>query len=104
MRKLLFGGIVLNLGARSWHFEVSLPLAGWLAVGAIVVIGTVLSFSLFMLGIRDAGPVRASMLGVTEPLSTAVFSAVWLGTSFSAADLIGFAAIIATMFLLAKSE
>lgn len=101
---MLFGGLVLNLGARSWNFQVSLPMAGWLAVGCIVIIGTVVSFSLFMLGIRDAGPVRASMLGVTEPLSAAVFSAVWLGTSFSVADLIGFAAITATMFLLAKSE
>lgn len=101
---MLCGGVVLNLGARSWNFEVSLPPSGWLAVGCIVVFGTVVSFSLFMQGIRDAGPVRASILGVTEPLSAAVFSAVWLGTSFSAADLWGFAAIIATMFLLAKSE
>ena len=101
---MLFGGIVLNLAARSWRFEVSLPVSGWLAVGFIVIVGTVVSFSLFMQGVRDAGPVRSSMLGVTEPLSAAVCSAVWLGTSFSAADLAGFASIIATIFLLAKEE
>ena len=101
---MIFGGVVLNLYARSWEFEVSLPLSGWLAFGCVVVFGTVVAFSLFMRGIQDAGPVRASMLGVTEPLSAAVFSAVWLGTSFSAAELIGFAAILATMFLLTKSE
>ena len=101
---MIFGGIVLNLYARSWEFEVSLPLSGWLAFGCVVVFGTVVSFTLFLRGIQDAGPVRASMLCVTEPLSAAVFSAVWLGTTFSAAELIGFAAILATMFLLAKSE
>ena len=101
---MMMGGLVVNLGARSWNFPISLPLSGWLAVAAIVVLGTTVSFSLFMQGVRDAGPVRSSMLSVTEPLSAAVFSAAWLGTSFSAVELAGFAAILATIFLLAKSE
>lgn len=101
---MLIGGVILNLGARSWTFQVDLPLRGWLAVGAIVVFGTVLSFTLFMQGIRDVGPVKSSMLAATEPVSATIFSAVWLGTAFSAVDLAGFAAIIATIFLLARSE
>ena len=101
---MIFGGIVLNLYARSWEFEVSLPLSGWLAFGCVVIFGTVVSFTLFLRGIQDAGAVRASMLCVTEPLSAAVFSALWLGTRFSSAELIGFAAILATMFLLTESE
>ena len=59
---------------------------------------------LIMPGIVDVGPAKASMLASTEPVSATVFSALWLGTSFSATDLIGFAAITATVFLLAKSE
>ena len=101
---MLIGGAVLNLAARSWTFQVDLPLRGWLAVGAIVVFGTVLSFTLFMQGIKDVGPVKSSMLAATEPVSATIFSAVWLGTAFSPVDLMGFAAIIATIFLLAKSE
>ena len=101
---MLIGGAVVNLGARSWTFHVDLPFRGWLAVVSIVVFGTVLSFTLFMQGIRDVGPVKSSMLASTEPVSATVFSAVWLGTAFSAVDLMGFAAIIATIFLLAKSE
>lgn len=99
---MLIGGIAVNLCACSWRFDVQLPIQGWLAVAAIVLLGTVVSFSLFMQGIQEVGPVRASMLAATEPLSATVFSALWLGTSFSAADLIGFAAITATIFLLAK--
>lgn len=101
---MLIGGAVVNLGARSWTFQVDLPLRGWLAVCAIVVFGTVLSFTLFMQGIRDVGPVKSSMLASTEPVSATVFSAVWLGTAFSTVDLLGFAAIIATIFLLAQPE
>jgi drug/metabolite transporter (DMT)-like permease len=101
---MLIGGAILNLGARSWTLHTDLPLQGWLAVAAIVLFGTVLSFTLFMQGIQDVGPVKSSMLAATEPVSATVFSAVWLGTSFSAVDLMGFAAIIATIFLLARSE
>ena len=76
---MLIGGAVLNLAARSWTFQVSLPIQGWLAVGAIVLFGTVLSFTLFMQGIQDIGPVKSSILAATEPVSATIFSAVWLG-------------------------
>ena len=101
---MLIGGVIINLAARSWTFQVRLPIQGWLAVGAIVLCGTVLSFTLFMQGIQDVGPVKSSMLAATEPVSATIFSAVWLGTAFSPVDLAGFAAIIATIFLLAKAE
>lgn len=101
---MLIGGVIINLSARSWTFQVDLPVRGWLAVIAIVVFGTVLSFTLFMQGIQDVGPVKSSMLAATEPVSATIFSAVWLGTSFSAVDLVGFAAIIATIFLLSAPK
>ena len=101
---MLIGGVVLNLAARSWTLYVPIPGRAWLAIGAIVVLGTVVSFTLFMRGLQDVGAVKSSMLASTEPVSATVFSAVWLGTTFSAPDLIGFACIIATIFLLAKSE
>ena len=79
-------------------------LRGWLAVAAIVVLGSVVSFSLIMQSIVDIGPSKSSMLASSEPLSATVFSVLWLGTSFSGTDLIGFAAIISTIFLLFKSS
>ena len=101
---MTLGGVVVNLGARSWQFDVTLPAKGWLLVAFIVVFGTVVTFALFLQGIRDAGAVRASILSVTEPVSAAILAFFWLGTAFTAADLLGFAAILATVFLLAKNE
>ena len=101
---MVIGGIVLNVGVRSWTIPVSLPLQGWLLVAAILLMGTVISFSLFMQGIHDAGPVRSSILSVTEPVSAALLAFFWLHTGFTAADLIGFVAILLTVFLLAKSD
>ena len=101
---MVIAGIFLNLLARSWTYPVDLPLQGWLLVAVIAFIGGALSFCLFMQGVRDAGPVRASILSVTEPVAAALLAFFWLGTRFTAADLIGFAAILATVFLLAKQE
>lgn len=99
---MLTGGVFVNLAARSWQIRVDLPIQGWLAAGVVVLLGTVVAFSLIMQGIQDVGPLKASMLAATEPVSAAVFSALWLGTSFTVPDLAGFAAITATIFLLAK--
>ena len=101
---MLIGGAVVLLAARTWRFSVALPWDGWLAVGGVAVVGTVGAFSLFMQGVADVGPVKSSMLSATEPLTATVLSALWLGTRFSAADLIGFACITATVFLLADSR
>ena len=101
---MLIGGVVINVFARSWTMQVSLPWQGWLAMAAIILLGTVAAFSLFLQGVADIGAVKASMLTVLEPLSATFFSAVWLGTRFSATDLIGFACILAIMFLLANEE
>ena len=87
-----------------WAMPVQLDLYGWLAVGGMVVMGTLLAYTLYLQGVGDIGAVRASMLASVEPVSATVISALWLGTKFMWIDLLGFAAIIATVFLLAKKE
>lgn len=99
---MLIGGGVMNVAVKSWTFRLDLAFSGWLAIGAIVLFGTILSFTLFMQGLKDLGPVKTSMLAITEPVSATIFSVLWLGTQFSTADFIGFAAIIIMIFLLAK--
>ncbi len=101
---MLIGGVFINLAARSWRYSVSLPWQGWLAVAGAVILGSALAFPMFMQGISDIGPVKSSMLAATEPVSATVCSALWLRTSFSPADLVGFALILATIFLLARKD
>ena len=100
---MVMGGVTVNLLARSWTLPFALHSTGWLAVGATIALGSA-AFFLFLQGIRDAGPVRASILSVAEPVTAALLGVLWLGDSFSAAELLGFAAILAIVFLLAKSE
>ena len=101
---MLIGGIVINLFAPCWTAGVTLPVDGWLAVAAVVLLGTVVSFSLVTLGITVIGPVHTSMLNAVEPLTATILSVLWLGTAFTLTDIIAFIAILATVVLLAKSE
>lgn len=101
---MLLGGIAMALVSRVWTVPVSLDLYGWLAVSGMVVMGTLLAYTMYLQGVADIGGVRASMLASVEPVSATLFSVFWLGTEFMWIDLAGFVCIMATVFLLAKKE
>lgn len=101
---MLLGGVVFGSAIQVWTIPVTLDVGGWLAVGGVVVMGTVLGYTLYLQGVADIGAVRASMLASVEPVSATLFSVLWLGTEFQWIDLIGFACIMATVFLLARQD
>ena len=100
----LIGGIVFFIVIHPPMAGVSLPWDGWLAVAGMIIVGTVIAYPLYVQGVNDVGPVKASMLASVEPVSAAVISALWLGSEFVLMDIVGFVCIIATVFLLAKPE
>ena len=100
----LIGGIAFFIIVHPWPLTVDLPLTGWLAVAGMIIVGTVIAYPLYVQGVNDVGPVKASMLASVEPVSAAVISAVWLKSEFAMMDIVGFVCIITTVFLLAKPE
>lgn len=101
---MLIGGVAMFVITKAWRFVLALDAAGYLALAGVVVLGTVLAYTLYLQGVSDCGAVKASMLSSVEPVSATLFSVFWLGVDFEAIDLIGFVMIIATVFLLAKGE
>lgn len=97
---MLVGGIVLSMIARIWEIPSGLDCRALLYLAVIVLLGTVGAFTLFLQGISMVGPVKASLLACLEPLTAATLSVVWLHSSFTPADLIGFACILATVVLM----
>ena len=71
---------------------------------AIVVVGTFGAYLLYLQGVADAGPVKASLLCCVEPVSATVLALVWLRTPVSMWDLIGCALIVAMIFLVTERE
>ncbi len=94
---MLAGGIVFFLAIRSWRYEVQMDLGSWLGMAGLVIVGTVLAFSIYLKGVSLIGPIKASLLIGIEPVAAALFSHSLLGTSFAPADILGFALIISTV-------
>ena len=101
---MLIGGIVLGIIGKVWTIQVSLDFIGIIGVLGIIVIGTALGFSLYLLGVHYIGAMRASLIGALEPVSATFFMCVWLHSSFTVFDLIGFILILSTIFILSYKK
>lgn len=101
---MLLGCVVTTAMFRPWTYAVSLPAEGWVIFALIVLVGTILAYLLFVQGIRDAGPMRAGLLGSVEPVSAIVISAVWLGTPISVYDALGAVAIVCMIAFITQRE
>ncbi len=97
---MLIGGTVLCLLRRPWQYHPVMDRETLLFLAIIILFGTVLSFSLYMQGVKLIGPEKASLYACVEPVSATLFSAFWLHASFLWIDLAGFACIISTLFLI----
>ena len=100
----LFGGAALSLLTRPWQYEVHWNGEMLLAMFVIVVIGSVAAFGLYAVSVKLVGPSRASLVATSEPVAATVLSVAFLGTSFAALDLIGFAMILSIVFLLTLTK
>lgn len=100
---MLSGGIVFFFLMRVWTIPVSFTPDAILMVIVIVFVGTVLGFTLFLKGTSIVGPARGNMLGCVEPLVATICSALFMNTIFTPLDIIGFAFILSTIFILAKN-
>lgn len=98
------GGIVLSLIFRPWEHKLNLDAGFLLAMAAILFLGTIVSFTLYMQGMKMIGPVRASLYACVEPIAATLLSAVWLKVPFAPIDFVGFAMIIATILILGYSD
>lgn len=63
---MIIGGVVLGIIGRVWNISVSLDIYGYLAMVGIIVIGTVLAFSMYLIGVNLIGPMRASLIAAVE--------------------------------------
>ena len=101
---MLFGGSAASVVVQPWTMPVNLPLGGIAALVAIVIVGTLGAYMLYLQGVNDAGPVKASLLCCVEPVSAMILALAWLHTPVSGWDLAGCALIVIMIFLVTERE
>lgn len=97
----LFSGTLIAVFYQPWNHMPQLDAFGILLVVIGVLVGTFLAFGLYLQGVKDAGSLRAVLLGTIEPVMATITTVAVLGTTFSIAELIGFALILAMVVLTA---
>lgn len=97
---MLIGGAVLTVAARPWRMEAQIDPMVIVMFLSIVIIGTILPFCFYLAALKSVGSVYSGLLSSVEPVAATVLAAVFLGTTFQAIDLAGFALVLSTLFIL----
>jgi drug/metabolite transporter (DMT)-like permease len=71
----------------------------WVLVGFIVVVGTMITFSLLTGALRHISATRASIVATLEPVVATVVAWLWLGETFGTAQLVGGVVVLAGIVL-----
>ena len=105
----LFWAIVQPLWRFPWDvFDNRVSLQGrladhtapvWMLVAFVIVIGTIVTFSLLTGALRHIPATRASIAATLEPVVATVVAWIWLGESFGVAQLIGGGIVLAGIVL-----
>ena len=82
---------------------VGMLFGGIGGTACVVILGTVVTFSLFFRAVMYLSAVEVGALSVLEPVAATVLSAVWLHTAFSSVDYVAFAMMAAMVVLISAA-
>lgn len=100
----IIGGIILGLGVRVWSYSIKWDFMSVMAMAGLVLVGTTFAFTLFLQGVGDIGPVRASLISCLQPISATFFSFLLVGTHFTLVDIAGMALILAGVIIVSLKD
>lgn len=92
-------GFLFCLKEQIWAKDFNMDLELFLALFAVIVIGTVIAFGGFMIGLNAIGAAKASIIASNEPVAAAVIAYLWLGSALLPMQIFGFCLIMLAIFL-----
>lgn len=101
---MLIGGIAFSPIARPWAPAGTFDSAALLALAFVVVFGTAAAFWLYLSSVEYIEPSEAGLLNSAEPLSSILFSMLFFGMAFGAAEWAGTAMVILAVLGVSAGE
>jgi carboxylate/amino acid/amine transporter len=98
---MLLGGLILLPFYVRQPVQVANDGSVLLAFFYLIVVGTAITFSLYLKGAQVIGGPRASILSCAEPLSSALLSLLLLNVVFTVPDWVGTLLIVSSVMLIA---
>lgn len=98
----LLGGIFCALIFHSWTIDYTPNVMGILGIAFVVVVGNIIAFCAYGIGLKYIGPETSILYGFSEPVTAAVIAVAALGTPFTVFDFLGFACIFLMIVLISR--
>ena len=100
---MFIGGLVCLPFAQPWNYDMphDLPFLG--AFAFVVLLGTVLAFSLYIASVQYIPPQVTGILGAMEPVSSIFFSMLFFGLVFGPVETAGIVLILGAVFVLSRA-
>lgn len=101
---MISGGIVLMAAVRPWRIPAVIDWQVAAAFLMIITVGTILPFCFYLTSVKHTGSVYAGLFSSVEPVAATAVAAAALETTFMKMDILGFALVLSTLFILAIPE
>ncbi len=101
---MLIGGLVFNCIKPIWNISGDFDIYTVAVILIVIIFGTVIPFSLYVLSTKWIGPTKTSLFSTVEPVSSAVLSIFLLNLAFGFMDFLGTGLIIAMVIILSLNK
>ena len=101
---MMLAGIVLTpfSGVLRFHWQLSMEV--YLALAGIILVGTIIAYTLFLKGTSLVGPVKSSLLAAVEPISAGFFAFLIMHEQFYFLDFVGMFMILSAVALISIKD
>ena len=101
---MMLAGIVLTpfSGVLRFHWQLSMEV--YLALAGIILVGTIIAYTLFLKGTSLVGPVKSSLLAAVEPISAVFFAFLIMHEQFYFLDFVGMFMILSAVALISIKD
>lgn len=101
---MTLAGLALTPFSGILHFHWRLSMEVYLALVGIILVGTILAYTLFLKGTSLVGPVKSSLLAAVEPISAVFFAFLLMHEQFYLLDFVGMFMILSAVVLISIKD
>ena len=99
---MIIGSIVSNIVHPIWKIEGNVNTKSMIQVAIVVILGTSIAYLIYIASLNYISSSLAGILTAFEPVLAAILSVIIFGLTFSVVELIGFALVFVSIFILEK--
>ena len=99
---MFVGSIISNIFHPIWKIEGNVNTKSMIQVAIVVILGTSIAYLIYIASLNYISSSLAGILTAFEPVLAAILSVIIFGLTFSVVELIGFALVFVSIFILEK--